>query len=85
MGRKLTDRQIERLREIASYIPSERWPNAGFWNDSRTDRSLIARGLIERADMENEFGYGLKATWHGCKLTHAGRLVLAAREKGGTP
>lgn len=82
MGKRLTKMQILRLRQISDYRGSTEYPNAPFWKDSATDKSLIKRGLVERADIQRTLGGGgtvggFSVTWHACRLTDAGRAALS--------
>lgn len=82
---QLTRRQRDRLETIKGYVPSAQWPHPAFWKDSRTDISLVRRGLVERIDYTTKLGgpsvAGFSATWHLCKITEAGRLALTAGSK----
>ena len=76
---KLTHMQEKRLRQIAAYVPTQEWPLAAYWN-SRTDQSLISRGLIERCDVERAAFGSVTMRVNLCRLTKAGRAAIAARE-----
>lgn len=73
----LTKAQERELTRIRDYKPSDEWPYASFWPDSRTDALLLKRGLIKRADMHKTLRSGRSATWFGCVITDAGRAALA--------
>lgn len=74
----LTKNQIKRLRQIRDYRPDSTTlalPYPAFWKGWNTDRSLVARGLIERVNTERGV-----MTLFCCRLTDLGRAALA--EKG---
>lgn len=84
-GVKLTKAQRDRLAEIASFKQGE-WPHAAFWPHSRTDQSLVKRGLVHRIEHRKKLGGietpmgGISVTWHLCDLTPTGRSALEANE-----
>lgn len=85
-GPKLTKAQRNALEAVASYQPTERWPNAAYFA-GRTYDSLIARGLIERCDQTGPLGGSgpigkVSITWRMCRLTEAGRAAITLADGG---
>ena len=76
---RLTTKQREVLARMAKPCEIEGWmygPSSHpFW-ETRTYRSLIERGLIERDDVVTKTREGWLFTAHLCQLTPVGRAAL---------